>query len=216
MILDIVLIVVILLGVFIGYKKGFVKVVVKLGTFVLAIILAFLLKNSVANFIGENLGFNNTVSSAIQNKLVDFTSNGKGENNIPIFEDTINEISKVAEDKKEETISKWSDKITTFIINGMSFILIFVVVSILMGIIGLILDTVVKLPVLNTLNGALGAGIEFILMMLRIMIILAIVSFLSPLELLTGVTDYINQSCITKWLYENNIIISIIGRNLLK
>ena len=84
-----------------------------------------------------------------------------------------------------------------------------------MGIIGMILDTVVKLPVLKTLNGTLGAGIEFILMILRIFILLAIISFLSPFEILTVVTDYINESCITKWLYENNIIIAIIGRKFL-
>lgn len=215
MILDIVLILVILLAVFIGYKKGFVKVIIKLITFFLAIILAFLLKNSVAEFVGESLGFNNTISEAIENKLEDFTSSEKEDINIPVLENTINEINKSAEHKKTEMIIKWSDKVTTFVINGISFIAIFAIVSLLMGIIGLILDTVVKLPVLNTLNGALGAGIEFILIMLWIMIALAILSFLSPLEMLSAVTDYINKSCITKWLYENNIIISIIGRKLL-
>lgn len=215
MILDIILIVVILFGVFIGYKKGFVKVVVKLGTFALAIILAFLLKNSVSEFIGENLGFNNTISAAIENKLENFTESEKEEIDIPILKNTINEINKSTEDKKTEMITKWSDKVTNFIVSGISFIAIFVIVSIFMGIIGLILDTVVKLPVLNTLNGALGAGVEFILMMLRIMIVLAIISFLSPLDILSVVTDYINESCITKWLYENNIIITIMGKNLI-
>lgn len=215
MIVDIVLILVILISIFIGYKKGFVKVVIKLATFILAIILAFLLKNSVSDFIGEKLGFNNTISVAIENKLEDFTTGEKEKIDIPILDNTINEIEKSADDKKAEMITKWSDKVTHFIINGISLILIFSVVSILMAIIGLILDTVVKLPVLNTLNGALGAGLEFILVMLWITIALAIIAFLSPLEILTVITDYIDNSCITKWLYENNIIISIIGKNIL-
>ena len=219
MILDIVLVIIILLSTFIGYKKGFVKVIIKLCTFVVAIILAFLLQSSVAEFIGESLGFNTTIHTAIENNLEKFTTNKDGEEkqeiNIPVLENTIDKINGVAEDKKTEAISKWSDKITAFVIKGISFIAIFAVVSILMGIIGLILDTVVSLPVLKTLNGTLGAGVGFVLVLLRILILLAIVSFLSPLEIMTVVTNYIEQSCITKWLYENNIIISIIGRNLL-
>lgn len=218
MILDIVLIAVVLIGVFIGYKKGFVKVIIKLCTFVVAILLAFLLGSSVAEFIGESLGISNTIHTAVENKLIDLTTNEKSEKteiNIPILEKTIDDINETAKEKKEEKINDWSNKITAFIVKGISFILIFLVVTILMGIIGLILDTVVKLPILNTLNGALGAGTAFILMLFRILIVLAIISFISPLEFLTVVTDYINESCITKWLYENNIIVSIIGRKLL-
>jgi len=219
MILDIVLIAVILIGVFIGYKKGFVKVAIKLGTFALSIILAFLLQSSVAEFIGESLGINNTVHTAVENKLTDFSSNNEESQrkkvNIPVLEKTISEINSANEDKKIEIISDWSNKITDFVVNGISFITIFIVVSVLMGIIGLILGTVVKLPVLKTLNGTLGAGIEFVLMMLRISILLSIIYFLSPLNILTAVTDYINTSCIIKWLYENNIIILILGRKIL-
>ena len=219
MILDIVLLLIILLGAFIGYKRGFVKVAIKLGTFILAIILAFLLQSSVAEFVGETLGLKNSIYVAVEDKLVDFTTTEEDESetkvNIPILEKTVDEINNATEDKKADVIADWSNNISDFVIKGISFIGIFLVVSILMGIIGLILDTVCKLPVLKTLNGALGAGTEVLLMIFRILIILAIISFLSPLEVLTTVTNYINESCITRWLYENNIIISIIGRKLL-
>ncbi len=219
MILDIVLIAILLLGAFIGYKRGFVKVIIKLGTFVLAIALSFILQSSVATFIGESLGLENSINVAVEDKLVKFAKTEEKEEqnnvNIPILEKTIEEINRAAEDKKTEVISEWSGKITNFVIKGISFILVFVVVSILMGIIGLILDTVCKLPVLKTLNGTLGASTEVLLMIFRILILLAIISFLSPLDILNSVTNYINESCITKWLYENNIIISILGTKLL-
>ena len=217
MVLDIALIVIILLGVFIGYKRGFVKVVIKLGTMILAIVLAFVLQNSVAEFIGEELGLKNTISVAVENKLGEF-ADGKGDKkelNIPILEKTIEDISKAKDNEKQEAISNWTTKIADFVVKGLSFILIFLVVSITMGIIGLILNTITELPVLKTLNGVLGASTEFVLMLFRIFIVLAIISFLSPLEILTTITNYIDESCITKWLYENNIIVSIIGRKLL-
>ena len=219
MILDIILILIIALGAFIGYKRGFVKVIIKLGTLLVAIILAFILQGSVSEFIGEKVGLKNNITLAIESKLVNFTSKDENEKkkeiNIPVLENTIKDINKAAEEEKQEVISSWTNKISDFVVKGISFIVIFLVVAITMGIIGLILNTVVELPVLKTLNGLLGASTQVILVFFILLILLAIISFLSPLELLTNVTNYINDSCITKWIYENNIIVSIIGRKLL-
>lgn len=217
MIIDIVLILVIVLSAFIGYKKGFVKVIVKLGTFLIALVLAFLLQSSVAKFIGEDIGFKNTISTTVQNKLSDYAKSKEDDKktDIKMLEKTIDEINSAAEEKKAEVIQKWANNIADFILKGLSFIIIFFTVAIVMGILSLILNTVVKLPVLNTLNGVLGLGAAVILMTVRIMILLTIIYFVSPLEIIQPVINYINTSCITKLLYENNIIVNILGRKLM-
>ena len=217
MVIDILLILVIALSAFIGYKKGFVKVIVKLGTFLIALVLAFLLQSSVAKFIGEDIGFKNTISTTVQNKLSDYAKSKEDDKktDIKMLEKTIDEINTAAEEKKAEVIQKWANNIADFILKGLSFIIIFFTVAIVMGILSLILNTVVKLPVLNTLNGVLGLGSAVILMAFRIMILLTIIYFMSPLEIVEPVINYINTSCITKLLYENNIIVSILGRKLM-
>lgn len=217
MIIDIVLILVIVLSAFIGYKKGFVKVIVKLGTFLIALVLAFLLQSSVAKFIGEDIGFKNTISTTVQNKLSDYAKSKEDDKktDIKMLEKTIDEINSAAEEKKAEVIQKWANNIADFILKGLSFIIIFFTVAIVMGILSLILNTVVKLPVLDTLNGVLGLGAAVILMAVRIMILLTIIYFVSPLEIIQPVINYINTSCITKLLYENNIIVNILGRKLM-
>lgn len=217
MVIDILLILVIALSAFIGYKKGFVKVIVKLGTFLIALVLAFLLQSSVAKFIGEDIGFKNTISTTVQNKLSDYAKSKEDDKktDIKMLEKTIDEINSAAEEKKAEVIQKWANNIADFILKGLSFIIIFFTVAIVMGIISLMLNTVVKLPVLNTLNGVLGLGSAVILMVFRIMILLTIIYFVSPLEIIQPVINYINTSCITKLLYENNIIVSILGRKLM-
>ena len=217
MVIDILLILVIALSAFIGYKKGFVKVIVKLGTFLIALVLAFLLQSSVAKFIGEDIGFKNTISTTVQNKLSDYAKSKEDDKktDIKMLEKTIDEINSAAEEKKAEVIQKWANNIADFILKGLSFIIIFFTVAIVMGIISLILNTVVKVPVLDTLNGVLGLGSAVILMVFRIMILLTIIYFMSPLEIVEPVINYINTSCITKLLYENNIIVSILGRKLM-
>lgn len=217
MIVDVILILVLAFSVFLGYKKGFVKVAVKLATFLLAIVLSFLLQSSVAKFIGEEIGLKNTISITVQSKLTSLTENKEEglKTDIKMLEKTVDEINNAAEDKKAEIIKTWSDNIANFVLKGISFIVIFLTVSILMGIIGLILNSVVKLPVLKTLNGLFGSVTEFVLMLFRVMILLTIIYFVSPLEIAEPIIKYINSSCITKLLYENNIIISILGRKLM-
>lgn len=217
MIVDVILILALALSVFIGYKKGFVKVAVKLATFLLAIVLSFLLQSSVAKFIGEEIGLKNTISITVQSKLTSLTENKEEglKTDIKMLEKTVDEINSAAEDKKAEIIKTWSDNIANFVLKGISFIVIFLTVSILMGIIGLILNSVVKLPVLKTLNGLFGGVTEFVLMLFRVMILLTIIYFASPLEIAEPIIKYINSSCITKLLYENNIIINILGRKLM-
>lgn len=217
MIVDVILILALALSVFIGYKKGFVKVAVKLATFLLAIVLSFLLQSSVAKFIGEEIGLKNTISITVQSKLTSLTENKEEglKTDIKMLEKTVDEINNAAEDKKAEIIKTWSDNIANFVLKGISFIVIFLTVSILMGIIGLILNSVVKLPVLKTLNGLFGGVTEFVLMLFRVMILLTIIYFASPLEIAEPIIKYINSSCITKLLYENNIIINILGRKLM-
>ena len=217
MIIDIVLILVIVLSAFIGYKKGFVKVIVKLGTFLIALVLAFLLQSSVAKFIVEDIGFKNTISTTVQNKLSDYAKSKEDDKktDIKMLEKTIDEINSAAEENKAEVIQKWANNIADFILKGLSFIIIFFTVAIVMGILSLILNTVIKLPVLDTLNGVLGLGAAVILMAVRIMILLTIIYFVSPLEIIQPVINYINTSCITKLLYENNIIVNILGRKLM-
>lgn len=217
MIVDVILILALALSVFIGYKKGFVKVAVKLATFLLAIVLSFLLQSSVAKFIGEEIGLKNTISITVQSKLTSLTENKEEglKTDIKMLEKTVDEINSAAEDKKAEIIKTWSDNIANFVLKGISFIVIFLTVSILMGIIGLILNSVVKLPVLKTLNGLFGGVTEFVLMLFRVMILLTIIYFVSPLEIAEPIIKYINSSCITKLLYENNIIINILGRKLM-
>lgn len=217
MIVDVILILVLAFSVFLGYKKGFVKVAVKLATFLLAIVLSFLLQSSVAKFIGEEIGLKNTISITVQSKLTSLTENKEEglKTDIKMLEKTVDEINNAAEDKKAEIIKTWSDNIANFVLKGISFIVIFLTVSILMGIIGLILNSVVKLPVLKTLNGLFGGVTEFVLMLFRVMILLTIIYFVSPLEIAEPIIKYINSSCITKLLYENNIIINILGRKLM-
>ena len=228
--LDIILIIIVALSIFVGYKKGFVSVTLKLIGFILALILAIIFKNSVADFANRQLGLGNTISTTVEKSLNSYigaenniksedTSGNKKENfenNNKIFNFITEEVKGATEDQKAEIISKQSDKIALFVLKGLSFITIFIIVRVIVWIVGLILNTVVNLPVLKTFNGFAGAGIQCLIVIFEIFIVLSIISFLSPLETIDGVEKYINNSVLVKWMYNNNILVNVLMNKVLK
>ena len=233
MLLDIIILILIALNVVIGYKKGFVSVALKLVGFILAVILAITFKDSLAEFASNELGMKNTISVSVKNSIDGYISaenkdsqrdEKKGDSEAPggvlknnrIFNTVSDEIEGATTEQKNNLVKKWSDKITDFVLKGAAFIVIFLVVRIIIWIAGIILNTVMDLPVLKTFNGLAGAGTQLVLVILEIYIILSIISFLSPLEILGKVEQYINNSFITKWMYNNNMLVDIITNMLLR
>ncbi|MDD4376108.1 MAG: CvpA family protein [Clostridia bacterium] len=220
---DILLILIIVLAIFIGYKKGFVNRAVKVASFIIAIILALLFQSSLTNFIGDNLGLKPVIENAVQDVIIEHVEKDDSkEENLKtakkgtMLDKALKDISVEAEEKKMELIIAWSNNITKVILKGISILSIFILVSLVIGIIAIILNTVIKqLPVLKTLNGIGGALLSLILIILQIYIAFAIVSILSPLGMVKGIIEVINDTRIIKLLYDNNIIIGLIGGKII-
>ncbi len=220
---DILLILVIVLAIFIGYKKGFVDRAVKIASFVIAIVLALLFQSSLTTFIGDNLGLKPVIVNAVQDVIIEYVEkdDSKQESTETIKKGTmldkaLKDISIEAEEKKTEVVIAWSNNIAKVILKGISILSIFILVSLVIGIISIILSTVIKqLPVLKTLNGIGGALLSLVLIIFQIYIIFAIISVLSPFGIVKSIIEIINDTRIIKLLYDNNIIIGLIGGRII-
>ena len=116
-------------------------------------------------------------------------------------------IDKVA---NEEEIQKVSDDVTMTILKGLSFVLIFFIVTLISYILQMILNVVFNLPILNSVNNIGGVIFGILKMLVKIYIVLAIIYFVSTIPFTKMVTDMIDSSMLTKFLYNNNIFVNII------
>ena len=213
MIIDIIIIALIALGVFFGYKKGLVGILIGVASLILSIILAFVLQGPVSEYL-----YSTPVGTSIESKVTEFvndTLSSENNENVDSEDNTKKEndfFSKVIQDatNSEDTVKEASKNITMFILKGITFIGIFILVRIICYILQMILNIVFDLTILHSVNKFGGMAINLVATLLKLWILLAAIQLISSVVAIDFITNLINQSYLTKLLYENNILLNIL------
>ena len=210
MILDIIVLVFIITGAIIGYKKGLVGIMVGLVSMILAIILSLILQGPIADALYNNTGMGKVIEQTVYNNLNSANNKEKEANaSENIIIDSI--TNKATESLTSEQTAK---TVTMFVLKGISFVIIFIIVTIICRILQSVLNLVFNLPVLDIVNNFGGLGVGVIKALLKIYIVLAIISFIAPMNIIAPVIDMINTSTVTKILYQNNLFVSLLSLTL--
>ncbi len=205
-ILDLLLVALIALGAFSGHKKGLVGVVVGFASLILSIVLAFGFQGIVSNAIYDS-GLGVKVKDVAQENMQKMIDDGESIDNS--FYGSI--ISNVA---TTDDIGKAAEAVSRFVMKGLSFIAIFFIVRIICYILQMILNVVFNLPILSSINGIGGTAVGVISVLIKVWIVLAIISFISPLPAFEGLTSYIDKTFLVKLLYNNNMLVALIKAGL--
>lgn len=223
---DILVVAILLIMVVIGFSRGFIRTLYTFLSFVVTFALTYYFYPYVTRFIMTSTSFYTTLSEKISEtfNLSELMNNMMGR------EEQMNAISSLSlpEQMKEMLVannnsemfrllgaSSFEDYISgmlaTWVINLLSFVGLFMVISLLLSIIFGVIDLVSKLPLLNITNktagGILGAvfgiGIIFIVMMVISMMITS------------GAREewvlLMDQSSVAKVFYYNNPLMEWVG-----
>lgn len=206
LVLDLVIIALIALGAYSGHKKGLVTIFVGFAALILSIVLAFAFQSVVADAL-YNFGLGNSIETTIEENIQKMIDNG--ENVDDSFYGKI--VSNVT---SQDQVATAAQTVTRFIIKGLSFIAIFVVVKLICYILQMVLNLVFNLPILNAINGTGGTVVGALSIVIKICILLAILSFIAPLPAFAPVMTYIDKTILTKFLYNHNFVVAIIKAGL--
>lgn len=207
-IIDIVIVVVILLCIISGYKKGLIGMAFSIASFFIAIIIAFILFNPIANLIIEHTQLDETIQNAIITNFSSETGETTENENMPdmvmnYIEERTNEVKNMGVEAAAISLSQLS-------IKALSFIGIYIVAKIVLALFGKIADLIAKLPLLKQFNKAGGLIIGILKGLIIVYVILAILLLVMPLFANAGLYEAINDSFITKMMFNNNILLKII------
>lgn len=219
MIVDLVIIGIIALFTFLGYKKGLMKVAFKLISLVLAIIIAIILHGPVSDFVIHNTGLYDQVKTVVSQNIDPqrFKETQKTENKEESATEKTwtNYLQKSIEETANNTKNSIEDvaveKISSTIINVAILIIIFILVRIILSVLNLIIDILSKLPVLKQFDKVGGTLYGILEGVLVVYILLALCLIMASFIQETGIIQAINNSFIGKMLYENNILLKLIG-----
>lgn len=209
-ILDIILVAIIALNVFICYKKGLVKLAVGLIAVLVSVILAVLLYKPVSNIIINNTELDEKIKSAITENFVneEETTEETEDNGFMKY------IEKYVEDPvnktKNEIVIEASGVIATKLIDIIAMVSIFIVARLVLILLTFVTDMITSLPILKQFNELGGILYGLIKALLIIYVLLAIVFLIIYVTGNNTLSNAISSSFITKFFYNNNIILNFI------
>jgi hypothetical protein len=207
---DIVIALIILINIYICYQKGLVKLAVGLIAVVVSIILAILLYKPISDIIIKNTEIDDNIEkSIIENFTVNEESSEQVEDNgLMIYMEKY--VDNAVNKTKNQIVIEAAGTIANKLINIGVMIGIFIVVRVALILLTFIADVITELPLIKQFNVAGGIVYGVIKSLLIIYVALAIVFFIVYTTGNTTISEAIANSYITKFFYNNNILLTII------
>ena len=78
----------------------------------------------------------------------------------------------------------------------------------------MVLNVVFNLPILSSINQMGGIAVGVLSTLIKVWILLAIISFITPLPMFNGISEFIDSTFVIKFLYNNNLLVTIIKAGL--
>lgn len=216
--LDIFILAILVLSIFIGYKKGLVSLIFSFCAFIIAIILTWILYTPVTNFIIENTDFDENIENFIIEKGINTNEEDAEENkNTTQSKENINTyvekyVEKSVENAKDKAIENTADIISKKVVSIIVAIALFIVLRLVLILLKFVLQGLAELPIIKQLNKSGGIVYGIIRGLFIIYVILAIMFFVISVNNSEVLTNMIDSSIISKYLYANNIILNIFLR----
>lgn len=203
MILDLIVILIIALFTFIGYKQGLIKSAIKIASFFIAIIIALVLYKPVSTLIINNT----TIDDKIENTIIEkITPEGMKP------EDEASQATKIPQGfivEANNSIKDIANTTTIKIIEVCTVLVLYIIARIALKFVAALGDLIAKIPILKQFNKLGGTIFGLIKGLLIVYVILAVVYLISPL-LKENTSNKIQESMLTKNMYNNNLITKII------
>lgn len=206
--IDIIVVALIALSVFLGYKKGFIELSVKLLAFIIAIVITLILYKPISNLIINNTQIDENIQNAILDKVNGNSKETENENSNTQENNTkeSNIVENVANEMKAEILPQAARDLSINIINAGIIIILYILIRIALKFVTAIANLVAKLPIIKQINKLGGVIYGLLRGLLLIYVILLIISFVGKVNPENKIHKQIEETYLTKAMYEHNII----------
>ncbi len=208
----------------VGYKRGLFKSAVSAIGIVLAVFLTTLLYSSVNRLICDNTKLDEYIKSLIENRFQLDTKDTELTRNeeMGILEEiSLPENVKewIIENGNQEIYNKLDAKgfadyvaiyLTEMVMKGISYLITFFVIMLIIYIFINLADIVTSIPILNGINKIGGILFGLCQTLLIVWISFVIITFLSVFEWGADIMKMIDESSILSSIYEKNIFLKLV------
>lgn len=216
-IIDIIVILIIALSVYLGYRKGLIALSIKLFAVIIALIATLILYKPISALIINNTNLDENIQNVIIEKAnnSDEETNNTSSNKETANTNSKNETTQVTENQEgniieqsveEKILPEVAKELSINIINIGVIIILYFVIKIALHFVTAIANIVAKIPIIKQFNKIGGIIYGLLRGLLLIYVILLVISFAGEINPENKLHNQINQSLLTKEMYQNNIL----------
>ena len=187
-VLDLIIVLLLVINIIIGYKKGLVEVVFNICAFIIALVVALILYKPVSNIVIKNTNIYGKIRETIVNN-------------------NIEEEQSIVKDVQNKTKEQLADVISIKAVNIIVAIVLFIIARIVVILLKTVLEEIAEIPIIKQFNQIGGIGYGILKGLLLIYILVTLLFFVNAIVGNNKVSAVVEESFITKVLYENNIIV---------
>lgn len=216
--MDLIIIAILVLSIVMGYKKGLINVVFNIFAFFIALIATIILYKPVANIIINNTEIDDKIKSAIINNTTEEEKqNEESSSNTGIQKYIEDAIKNTADEAKSQVIETVANTISIRAVEILTSIILFIVIRAVLIMLKVFTQAIANLPLIKQFNELGGVIYGIAKGLIIVYIILTIMYFVVSINGKGNIAEAINNSYITKILYNNNIIVNycLLGKNLI-
>lgn len=208
--IDLVIVLIFILNIFIGYKKGLINVIFSICAFLIAIIATLILYKPISNIIINNTNIDDKIKEVIvknntNSSNVETYDNGEKTGLQQYIESTIENTTEEAKIQATRTVA---DVISNKAVEILTGVVLFILIRIAVVLLKFLIEGIAELPIIKQFNQVGGIAYGILKSFIIIYLILTILFFVISIKGNTKIEDTIESSYITKFLYENNIIVN--------
>ena len=211
-IFDIIIVLIIISSIYWGYKRGIVNVGYKLIALLLSLFVSMVLFTPITYFVINNTDLDERIEEIILKNAVANVekSDGKSIDINGIMQQYAKNIASGTQNSVVEVSAK---PIAINIIRICVMIALFVLTRMILVILRICTNIITKIPILKQCNELVGLVYGILRGLVLVYGILAIMYFVITMSGAVTINEAIQTSYITKFLFENNLILKLVGIN---
>lgn len=215
--MDLIIIAILVLSIIMGYKKGLINVVFNIFAFFIALIATIILYRPVANIIINNTEIDEKIKSAIINNTTEEKQSEESSSNTGMQKYIEDAIKNTADEAKSQVIETVANTVSIRAVEILTSIILFIVIRAVLIVLKVFTQAIANLPLIKQFNELGGVVYGIAKGLIIVYIILTIMYFVVSINGKGNISEAINNSYITKILYNNNIIVNycLLGKNLI-
>ena len=215
--MDLIIIAILVLSIIMGYKKGLINVIFNIFAFFIALIATIILYRPVANIIINNTEIDDKIKSAIINNTTEEKQSEESSSNTGMQKYIEDAIKNTADEAKSQVIETVANTVSIRAVEILTSIILFIVIRAVLIVLKVFTQAIANLPLIKQFNELGGVVYGIAKGLVIIYIILTIMYFVVSINGKGNIAEAINNSYITKILYNNNIIVNycLLGKNLI-